>query len=103
MSIIFLLLKAILPPWGDVVVDIVEDISDDWITFAKAAKNGWQDEDEDSLKEAVKVSIDNIPGIPGRKITDSETLAAATAVMVRWIAHAPVKKRKGLRKRAQSN
>jgi hypothetical protein len=103
MPLVYLLLRAILPPWGDRLVDIAEDITADWSAVAAAARDGWQDSDEAGIADAVAKTIAAIPDPPGARPDDARKLGDAAAVLTRWIAHAPRKtsrvKWPGLRRR----
>lgn len=97
------LLRAVLPPWGDRLVDIAEGITDDWSAVTQAARDGWQDSDEAGIALAVTETIATIPDPPGHRPDDARKLGDAAAVLTRWIAHAPRKvarvKWPGLRRR----
>lgn len=102
MPLVYLLLRAVLPPWGDRLVDIAEGITDDWSTVAAAARDGWQDSDEAGIADAVTETVATIPDIPGDRPDDARKLGDAAAVLTRWVAHAPRKARvkwPGLRRR----
>lgn len=98
LPFVYSLLRAVLPPWGDTLVDIAEDIADDWSAVAKAARDGWQDTDEAGIADAAEASVSaasaaEIP-IPGYQANDARKIGRAAAVFARWIAHAPRKVRR---------
>lgn len=89
VNILFTLLRAALPPWGDDLVDIAEEVADDWERLVRAARQGWTDGDEDSVAGIVVGTVENAPHPPGYREDDARVLGAAAAVITRWIAHAP--------------
>lgn len=90
---VLVIARAVLPPWGDRLVDIVERVYGEWDAVVEAAKDGWTSEDDDELAAAVSASIRAIPAPPGSEVGDAAKLGDAAAVLVRWIVASPKRAR----------
>lgn len=95
IPLLFSLARAVLPPWGDTLVNIADRLHEDWQDVATAAKDGWGPEDDKTLSEAITHAIDEAPRPEGYVDGDSAKLASAAAVVVRWIVSSVPRKRRG--------
>lgn len=94
IPIVFMVLRGVLPPWGDDLVDAAEEVADDWERLAAAARTGWKAGDEQHVADIVTEAAEHIPRPAGYQEGDPQVLGAAAAVLARWIASAPRKKRR---------
>lgn len=90
--------RSLLPDDLDPLIDVAEDLADDWAEVAKAYRDGAQPANDAAIARAVAATLDQAPRPAGYAPGDSAAIGAAAAVVVRWIATAaPRRKARRLR------
>lgn len=88
------LARGLLPDSFDRLLDTAARLYDEWDDVIVRQTDGWTQRDDNELADAIKATLDELPEPPGFRAGDNDKLAWAIAVIVRWIVHAPPRKRK---------